>query len=65
MAEDFVEFDPPNRVAEAIRSQEEAAHVRVRLTMILLLAGAEFLRLREILREDLERLIAWEEEDQG
>jgi hypothetical protein len=62
MSEEFVEFDPPNRVAGDIVSPEEAAHVRVRLGMILLLAGAEFLRLRAIVREDLERLIAWEEE---
>jgi hypothetical protein len=62
MSEAYVEFDPPNRVAGDITSPEEAAHVRVRLGMILLLGGIEFLGLRQLLREDLERLIAWEEE---
>lgn len=62
MNQTFVEFEPPNRVAGPIRNSDDAFHVRIRLGAILLLGGAEFLRLRQILRDDLERLIAWEEE---
>jgi hypothetical protein len=58
----FPEFEPPNRVAGPIVSAEDADHVRVRLAALLLLVGPEFLRLRHILRDDVERLIAWEEE---
>lgn len=62
MSEQFVDFDPPNRVAGPIRSPDEAFHVRIRLGAILILGGREFLRVRQVLRDDLERLIAWEED---
>lgn len=61
--EQEAEFDPPNRVAGPILTKEDADHVRVRLAALLLLIGPDFLRLRSILRTDLERLIAWEEEE--
>jgi hypothetical protein len=57
------DFEPPlNRVVGPIGSEEEAEHVRRRFALLILLHGDEFNRLREILREDLQRLIAWEEE---
>lgn len=62
MSEILAEFDPPNRVGGPIVSKEHADHVRVRIAAIVLLIGAEFLALRQVLREDLEALIAWEEE---
>jgi|SoiMethySBSTD1v2_1073268.scaffolds.fasta_scaffold809676_2 hypothetical protein len=62
MTEDHEEFFPPNRVVGPILSREHAEHVRVRLAAILLLRGAEFLALRHILRDDLDALIVWEEE---
>lgn len=51
---------PLNRAVGPIASEEEADHVRRRFALIILLHGAELQRLRDILREDLERLIAWE-----
>lgn len=56
------DFLPPlNRAVGPIATEAEADHVRKRFALIILLKGEEFGRLREILRDDLERLIVWEE----
>jgi hypothetical protein len=57
------DFLPPlNRAVGPIATEEEAEHVRKRFALIILLHGEDFQRLRQIMREDLERLIVWEGE---